>query len=79
MSASEIARLREQITLEYEACKQVFEGFSATANHAFITARQENIEAYYRELTCYISPAEAMQIIVEAENGLQVLSSGNTS
>lgn len=79
MSASEIARIREQIALEYEAAKQVFEGFSATAAHAFITARQENIEACFVELTQYMSPADAMRIMAEVETNPHVLSSGNTS
>lgn len=79
MSASEIARLREQIALEYEASKQVLEGFTATAAHAFITARQENIEACFRELTQYVSPADAVRIMAEAESSPQVSSSGNSS
>lgn len=79
MSASDIARIREQIALEYEAAKQVFEGFTATATHAFITARQERIEACFTELTQYMSPAEAIHIMAEVENSPHMLSSGNTS
>lgn len=79
MSASEIARLRQQIALEYEAAKQVFDGFTATAAHAFITARQENIEACFVELTHYMSPADAIRIMAQAENGVQPSVSGNTS
>ena len=79
MSASEIARIREQIALEYEAAKQVFEGFSATAAHKFITARQENIAACYTELVQYMSPPEAIQLMVEVEHSLQPSVSGNTS
>jgi len=79
MSASEIARIREQIALEYEAAKQVFNGFTATAAHAFITARQENIEACYTELMHFMSPSQAIQLMVEVEHSLQPSVSGNTS
>lgn len=78
---SEVAKIRERIALEYEAAKHVFEGFSQTASHAFITARQENIEACYTELIQYMTPAEAIQIMVEVESGIYsaLSSSGNTS
>jgi len=76
---SEVAAIREQIAREYEASKQVFDGFTATAAHAFITARQENIEACYTELIQYMSPPEAIQFMVEVENSLQPSVSGNTS
>ncbi len=79
MSTSEIAQLRQRIALEYESAKQVFEGFTATAAHEFITAKQENIEACYTKLTQYMTPTEAIQIMVEVENGIQSSLSGNTS
>jgi len=79
MSASEIARLRQQIALEYESAKQGLEGFAAMAAHEFITARQERIEACFTELTQYMSPEEAIVIVLEAENGIQPSSSGTTS
>ena len=33
MSQSEIARIREQITREYESVQQIFGGFTSTAKH----------------------------------------------
>ena len=40
---SEIARMLEQIDLEYEAAKRGLTGFAQTAKHAFITARYNNV------------------------------------
>ena len=71
MSVSEIARIRRQIALEYEAAERVFTGFTATAAHAFITARQENIAACYIELTRYLSPAEAIRLVAEVGDSLE--------
>jgi hypothetical protein len=67
MSASDIARIKEQIRLEYEASTRVLEGFTPTAAHAYITKRQENIETCYTQLTQYMKPEEAIAIILQAE------------
>jgi hypothetical protein len=81
MTKSEVARLREQIALEYEAANRVFTDFTPTARHEYITKREENIASYYEELKKHVSPEEAIGILVEAEHifyeGLS--SSGNTS
>jgi len=78
--ASEVARIREQIALEYEASKQVFDGFTATARHDFITKRQETIAACFSELKQYMPPEEAILLIFEVENQVYPRSeSGNTS
>jgi hypothetical protein len=79
-NTSEIARIREQIALEYQAANRVFTEFTPTAQHQFITKRQENIEAGFRELQKYMPPAAAMAILAEID--MQVhspASSGNTS
>jgi hypothetical protein len=74
---SEVARLREQIELEYQATQRVFTDFTATARHEFITKRQENIAACFEELKQLMPPEEAIVILAETLNSLQ--SSGSLS
>lgn len=82
---SEIARLREQIALEYQASRRVFTDVTATGRHTFITKRQENIARHFEDLQLYMSAEEAMQLVVQVENQLQnqlqgtSVSSGSTS
>ena len=78
---SEIARLREQIALEYQASQRVFTDVTATGRHAFITRRQENIAQHFEDLQQYMSPEAAMQLIIQVENQIQgtSVSSGSTS
>ncbi len=78
---SEIARLREQIALEYQASHAVFTSFTATARHDFISKREENIGACFEELKQYLPFNEAFGILIQAEQTFyeRVSSSGNTS
>lgn len=69
MTQSEVARLRRQIELEYEAVNRVFTGYTPTARHDFISARQENIANYFQDLTKYMSLEEAIVFVLNAENG----------
>ncbi len=64
---SEVARIKQQIAVEYQAASLVFTGFTATARHAYLTARQENLGAYFEELTQHLSPEEAMQAFIQAQ------------
>jgi hypothetical protein len=65
-SKSEVARLRQQIDLEYESAKQGLSGLaSGTALHAFITTRTENIQALHEELIELVGPDEALKILAE--------------
>ncbi len=66
MSQSEIARIREQITREYESVQQIFGGFTSTAKHEFLTQRQENLANHFEELRKYLTPEEAMKIFIQA-------------
>jgi flagellar biosynthesis/type III secretory pathway ATPase len=70
MNQGEVARLREQIALEYQASQRVFTDFTPTAQHEYIRERQENIAAYFQDLTRYISSEEAVALIIAAENGI---------
>jgi len=64
---SEVARIREQIAREYEAAQQVFRGFTPTAQHEYLTKRQENLGMYFEELKHHMSPEEAMQLFMQIE------------
>jgi hypothetical protein len=72
---SEVARLREQIALEYQTAKNVFTGFTPTARHAYITKRQENIAGYFAELKQYMSGEEAFTLLLQVENEVYPLPS----
>jgi hypothetical protein len=74
---SEVAKLREQITLEYEATRRVFTDFTPTARHDFIVKRQENIAVYFEELKQYMAPEDAMELILQIENQMHNSSIGN--
>jgi hypothetical protein len=77
---SEVARIREQIALEYEAVKRVFTGFTPTAKHAFITKRTENIARYFEELKQVVPPEEALEVVLEIQDHVASSeSSANTS
>lgn len=68
MSQSEIARIREQIALEYQSAQFVFSGFSAVGKHEFLTKRQERIALHFEELKKHMSTEQAMQILIEESN-----------
>jgi len=65
MSQSEIARIREQIALEYQSAQFVFSRFTATAQHEFLTKRQENVASYFEELQKHMPPEAAMQLLIQ--------------
>ena len=65
---SEVARIKEQIAREYQVAQQVFSGFTPTAQHEYITKRQENLGIYFEELKKHTSPEEAMQIFMQIES-----------
>ena len=77
---SEVARLREQIALEYQASQRVFTDFTPTAQHEYISKRQENIAGHFEELTKHMSPEEAMLLILQIDDETHdVSSSGSIS
>ena len=71
-SKSEMARIREQIALEYQAAARVFTDFTETARHEYISKRQKNIAACFNELKQDMSPEQAMELILEGENAVGV-------
>ncbi|HEU5231076.1 MAG TPA: hypothetical protein VFU49_24860 [Ktedonobacteraceae bacterium] len=81
INKSEVARIREQIALEYQASQRMFSDFTPTAKHQYITKRQENIAVCFQELQQYMTPAEAVAIVAQTLKDAQMFASasGNTS
>jgi hypothetical protein len=69
MNRSEVARLREQVELEYEAMMQGLSGFAeGSAMHDFISARMARVGDFHDELAKEIGEDRATQIICELYN-----------
>lgn len=69
MGTSDVAHLREQVELEYEAMVRGLTGFAeGSAMHEFISARMARIESYHAKLTKEVGENEATQIICELYN-----------
>jgi hypothetical protein len=63
---SEVARLRLQIRLEYEAAMRGLCGLAqGTAQHAFITRRMENMAVYHESLKELVGEHEASKMLAE--------------
>ncbi len=66
MGMSEVARLKRQIELEYEAAERGFNGFAAgAAKHEFITARMENIGRCHERLKTLVGEDEAIKALAQ--------------
>ena len=64
---SEVARIKRQIELEYEAAQRAMHGFAAGAGkHQFITARMENMGRYHEKLISLVGEQEATKALAEA-------------
>jgi hypothetical protein len=76
---SEVARLRELIACEYQAAQRVFTDFTPTARHEYMIKRQENIAVHFDQLRQHMSYEDAMLVMIQVDNEVHCLSSGNTS
>ena len=64
--SSEIARLRQRITEEYEAAMRGLIGLaSGSARHQFITRRMEQIGTYHATLQHLVGEQEASRLMAE--------------
>jgi hypothetical protein len=64
---SEVARIKRQIELEYEAAMRGMYGFAAgTAKHEFITAKMENMGRHHEQLIKLVGEREATKALAEA-------------
>ena len=67
---SEVARILEQISLEYEAAHRGMYGFAqGAAKHEFITARMENMGNLHGKLQEIVGDS-AIEMVAEALNKL---------
>ena len=63
---SEVARLKQQIAIEYLAAKQGFSGLAlGTAQHQFITHRMERMSMCHDELKELVGEQEAARMLTE--------------
>jgi len=66
-SKSEVARIKRQIELEYEAAQRLMYGFAAGAGkHEFITARMENMGRCHEQLVTLVGEQEATKAFAQA-------------
>jgi hypothetical protein len=66
MAQSEVARLMQQIALEYQAAQRALESVAMTAQHAFITKRMENMSSMRDELAMHVGEVAATMMLCEA-------------
>lgn len=65
-NGSDVARLREQITLEHEAASRALTGTAEGAvKHAFITARMDQIGVYQEQLAALVGEKETAEFLVQ--------------
>lgn len=61
---SEVARIRHQIDLEFEALQRIKSGLAVgTARHDFIQARMQTVDVCQDELEQLVGDAQASQIV----------------
>jgi len=66
MSMSEVANLRQNIELEYEAMQHAMTGFAeGTSRHSFITARINGVGYYQQALALLIGKEAASKFVYE--------------
>ncbi|HEU0001980.1 MAG TPA: hypothetical protein VFQ36_13855 [Ktedonobacteraceae bacterium] len=66
-SKSEVARIKRQIELEYEAAHRSMYGFAVgAAKHEFINARVENIGRCHEQLKTLVGEQEAVKALAQA-------------
>ena len=63
---SEVAKLREDIRLNYEAAERAMHDPAMVAPHDFITARLENMQQAHSSLIALVGEEEAIKIVAHA-------------
>src|SRR5579884_2232780 len=66
MSQSEVACLRREIMLSYQACPRVLDSPTITAPHSFITARMEKMSDCQEQLVSLVGADAATRITAQA-------------
>ena len=67
MVESDVARLRKQIELEYEAAARGLHGYAIVSRHSFIAARLQRISEYHQELVELVGEHEATEVVLQAQ------------
>jgi hypothetical protein len=66
MEQSEVRRLLQQITSEYEAAQRALHGPTiGTARHSFINERLERMASYHEQLSVGVGNDEAARLLCE--------------
>ena len=65
MSISEVAYLRQQITLECEALNQALHDPAVKASHAVIASHYKQIDQYYIQLIALVGEQQATEMTVD--------------
>jgi hypothetical protein len=60
---SEVARLLQQIEMEYEAAKRGLEAYAIVSRHEFITARYDQAGIYQEQLATVIGDEQAKDLV----------------
>ena len=60
---SEVARLLQQIEMEYEAAKRGLEVYAIVSKHEFITARYDQAGMYQEQLARVIGEKQASDLV----------------
>jgi hypothetical protein len=68
---SEVARLREQIRLEYEAAYLALHGPAIVATHEIINRHMENMQKAHTTLQTIVGIDEAIKIVAETIEEVQ--------
>ncbi len=67
MPVSEVAQIRKQIELEYEAAHRWEKDYAAVSRHLFISARMSRIAEYHSLLVALVGDQEAISIVCETQ------------
>ncbi|QBD76295.1 hypothetical protein EPA93_09855 [Ktedonosporobacter rubrisoli] len=60
--SSEVAKIKQQITLECEAMKRALSGYAITAKHEFIHHKYEQLGHYQDQLSQLVGDQQAAEI-----------------
>jgi hypothetical protein len=64
-NVSEVAALLRKIEDEYTAASRVLYGFTPTARHDYITAREANIADHFEQLAGIIGKQQAIALTID--------------
>ena len=72
MGESEVARLRENIRLEYEVAYGALHDPAIVGKHEIICKHMENMQASHAVLQALVGEDEAMKLVAETLDGVSI-------